>query len=262
MRYYPTREFNTKLTLLETSQLSNIRSLIQWIEDKDQEIVLRNSSLLGSEVYVIKSDDINIYFVISSDKEGDYLLLLDIAFLSKRVMQEEFIAAKDPRKNRSLNPAFNRGINPAYNRSINPAYNRSINPAYNRSINPAYNRSINPAYNRSINPAYNRSINPAYNHSINPAYNHSINPAYNRGFGGPFIYSKDLEQIGYVIQAKDQVKLLFDMSSKFNRIGVQSSSDIVITFDKNNKWDGYWIPAANGIYLLYSDQGTWTGMVI
>ncbi len=267
MKYLTNPEFNKKLRALNDFELIQVGNVVNYLQNTDKELIYQNATLLAEEdedVYSVGSKEARVYFTMGSDDTGEYLLLLDFTVQSKirAQKQKEFFALKDPKRNKSLNPIYNHRINPIYTHSINPIYNHRINPIYNHRINPIYNHRINPIYNHRINPIYNHRINPIYNHSINPIYNHSINPIYNRSFGGPFIYSKDLTQEGYMVQANDKVYLLFNMSAKWIGIGVQHSSGVIIIFDTKNKNTGYLIPTPEKVYLRFGAGAKWAGIVV
>jgi hypothetical protein len=272
MRYFPTDEFSKKLTELNTNSIRSVSMVIHYIEMSDKATIYNNSSKypmssLGKDIYTIKFDKIHIYFTTGCDKEGDYLLLLDITIEHKILNLEiknpqRFFAINDPKKNPNLNPKSNYSINPKFNYSLNPKSNYSINPKSNYSINPKSNYSINPKSNYSINPKSNYSINPKSNYSINPKSNYSINPLSNMSFGGPFIYSINLDQQGYIIRANETVDLIFSMSAEFIGIGVKLDSGFVNLFDVDNEWIGYLVPTKTDVKLKFSIDGDWNGLVV
>jgi len=266
MKALITPEFKEKASIISQSSQKLLGRIIDFFEASSRENVLQESSLYHvlpiGDIYVGLAGDTQIYFTFGTDEEGEYVLLMDIAETQKTPIQREYFAQKNPISNHSLNPIYNHSINPIYNHSINPIYNHSINPIYNHSINPIYNHSINPIYNHSINPIYNHSINPVYNHSINPIYNHSINPVYNRGFGGPYLYSSQLQKEGFLVNANEKINIIYNM--KNNHIGfcVIHGEKIQLVFDNKSNWNSYLVSTEQDPILRFGTMGKWIGMIL
>jgi len=237
MRYFATSEFNEKIKALNVAHLSELSILLKSVYSSDKGELLsemsNNIHSLPNNIYVMRAKNFHLYFSFGEDDDGEYLLLLDFSTLSTSYgWQSQSFAVKNPKTNMSLNPRSNMSINPRSNMSLNPRSNMSINPKSNMSINPRSNMSINPRSNMSINYRSNMSINPRSNMSLNPRSNMSINPRSNVSFGGPFIYSLDLEQKGFLVRANETVTLLFDMLSEFIGVGVSHQhTGIILLFD-------------------------------
>ena len=268
MRYFVTKEFNEKIAALNAEQLAELSLLLKRIESSDKDSLLSKTSSnvqsLSKDIYVMKVKNSRMFFSVGEDNEGEYILLLDYSFISASYGRpDQAFAAKNPRTNMSLNPRSNMSINPRSNMSINPRSNMSINPRSNMSINPRSNMSINPRSNMSINYRSNMSINPRSNMSLNPRSNMSINPRSNVSFGGPFLYSLDLEQKGFLVRANEKVTLLFDMSSEFIGVAVRHDSGIVLLFDTDNNWTGFLVPTSQEeLFLHFDTDNNWLGLVV
>jgi hypothetical protein len=264
VRLLASPEFSGKISALSVTDIQRVSQFVERIKVSDKEALTVDAAVafLESSVYVAKLGQTRLYFTIGNDPDGEYVLLLDASAQHDRPYLGELFTPKNPKTNVALNPRLNFQINPTLNQSLNPMWNQSINPAWNQSINPAWNQSINPAWNQSINPAWNQSINPSWNHSINPAWNHSINPTWNRAFGGPYIYSKDLEKEGYLVRANDQVEVLFDLSGAHIGELVKANDKVRLQFDKKCKWVAYAVRANDDVALLFSKDAKWEGQII
>lgn len=269
MRYFVTKEFNEKIKALNEEQLTELSILLKSVESSDKGKLLSKMSYnihsLPNDIYVMRAKNSRMYFSFGEDDDGEYMLLLDFSALSTSYSKSsQVFATKNPRTNMSLNPRSNMSINPRSNMSLNPRSNMSINPRSNMSINPRSNMSINPRSNMSINYRSNMSINPRSNMSLNPRSNMSINPRSNVSFGGPFIYSLDLEQKGFLVRANKKVTLLFDMSSEFIGVGVRHQhTGIILLFDTDNNWTGFLVPTKQeGLYLHFDTDNNWQGQVV
>ena len=112
------------------------------------------------------------------------------------------------------------------------------------------------------NPKTNSTLNPRFNTSINPGFNTSINPRFNPAYGGPFLYSLDLQQEGFLVRANEQVSIIFDMDSEFTGFTVHHDSGIILTFDTNNEWIGYMVPSGQDPLLRFNQSGDWIGILV
>ena len=267
MTVYPTPEFTRKVVDLPEEYRREVKRAIDFISSSSKDELLNarlhfQTKCIAENLYQIRLRDIRIFFSFGGTSEND-LLLLDLNTHSATPSATKaFFAVNDPRTNSSLNPKFNSSLNPKFNSSLNPRYNSSINPRYNSSINPRYNSSINPRYNSSINPRYNSSINPRYNSSINPRYNSSINPRSNRSFGGPFIYSIDLIQQGFLVRANDSVSLKFDLAGEFAGTLIKANDKVLAEFDTDQNWVGFCVQANDLVQLKFDEESEWNGLVV
>ena len=260
MRYLVSPEFTAKFAALAPTDIDRIARFLKLIETSDrQELINSNAAgitLLGDSVYLAKLGSTRLYLTFSQDNEGEYLLLLDatVEFSQDQGGAQTLFAVNNPRTNTALNPKFNT--------AINPKFNTAINPKFNTAINPKFNTAINPRFNTAINPRFNTAINPRFNSSLNPRFNSSINPRLNRAFGGPYLYSLELEQKGYLVRANDLVDLLFD--AKGNHIGqlVRTDQQVQAEFDEKGVWVGYMVRANASVALQFTVEGNWSGMLI
>jgi len=136
---------------------------------------------------------------------------------------------------------------------------KNRNPIFNHSINPIFNHSINPIFNHSINPIFNHSINPIFNHSINPIFNHSINPLYNPTFDGFYLFDNSNAKLGYIINANDDVILIFNADNTLQSFGVRNSVKGYTLFNNNNAWIGQILPDGDDGYNFFSHGNEWVG---
>ena len=244
MRYFVTKEFNEKIAALNAEQLTELSFLLKRIESSDKDSLLSQASSnvqsLSNDIYVMKVKKSRMFFSVGEDNDGEYILLLDYSFISASYGRpDQAFAAKNPRTNMYLNPRSNMSINPRSNMSINPRSNMSINYRSNMSINPRSNMSLNPRSNMSINPRSNVS------------------------FGGPFLYSLDLDQKGFLVRANEKVTLLFDMSSEFIGVAVKHDSGVVLLFDTDNNWTGFLVPTSKEeLFLHFDTDNNWLGLVV
>ncbi len=267
MRYLVTPDFSSKLTALTPDDLKQVAAFLKDVESSNKLQLLEGQrhgiKPLGGDVFVLRlGRQTRLYFTFGNDAEGEYVLLLDATTEQGRDASRDLFATKDPRINSLYNPGFNSAINPLFNLAINPLFNSAINPLFNSAINPLFNSAINPLFNSAINPLFNSAINPLFNSAINPLFNSAINPQMNRAFGGPYLYSTNLQQEGYVVRADDHVELLFDLSG--NRLGelVRADNEVRVQFNSDNEWEGYVVQANEDVSLRYDLSGTWTGLVV
>jgi hypothetical protein len=264
MRLLASPELSGKLSALTPEDVQRVSRFIERVKVSDTQALMKDveAAFLAANVYVAKLGQTRVYFTIGNDSDGEYVLLLDASIEQDRPHFGDYFTSKNPTTNAALNPRLNNQLNPAWNHGINPAWNHNINPAWNHSINPAWNHNINPAWNHSINPAWNHNINPAWNHSINPAWNHSINPAWNRAFGGPYIYSKNLEKEGYLVRASDEVEILFDIEGAHVGELIKANDQVRLQFGASSEWNGFVVRANNDVSLLFTTEASWEGQII
>jgi hypothetical protein len=270
MRYFVTPNFSKKAASLQSEILQSASLALQTIKLSDKSKLMSEGLFgmppwsLGKDIFVFssKSQDISIYVTFGNDENGEYLLLLDLTLRRKTPYMNIVSTYKNPKTNAAYNPELNSKINPNWNSSINPRWNSSINPNWNSSINPNWNSSINPNWNSSINPRWNSSINPRWNSSINPDWNSSINPRWNSAYSGPFVYSCDLKQKGFVVRANDSVELIFDLNSSLTSICVKANEKVSVIFDTSNKWIGFLVAANDEVRLRFNLDNEWIGVVV
>lgn len=266
MKAHASDELVRKTQVLSPSGKRALGGLLAFIERSNFEetIAGKNTIPLSGGIYVISNDAVKLFFSAEkSEKQEDYLLLLDVVEVRPTATSGPFYSSRDPRTNSSINPRFNSSINPKFNSSINPKFNSSINPKFNSSINPKFNSSINPKFNSSINPKFNSSINPKFNSSINPKFNSSINPKFNRAYGGPFVYDLELNQIGFLVRSGSSINLVFDPNGSLDSYTVEAGkAGQQNVFDSSGEWIGFWIRANDDIFLRFSVDGDWLGIVV
>src|SRR3989338_2214888 len=135
------------------------------------------------------------------------------------------------------------------------------NPIFNHNINPIFNHNINPIFNHNINPIFNHNINPIFNHNINPIFNHNINPIFNPNFTGYYLYNTQTQQTAYLVQANDEIILMFNNDSNLQAIGIKNSINGFTIFDSSNNWIGTMIPDTQGGFIFYSQSNQQIGYV-
>lgn len=267
MRYLVSPEFTAKAAALASGDINRVVRFLKLIEASDRQELIDSEeaeiTLLGESVYLAKLGSTRLYLTFAQDNDGEYLLILDATAESQdRGGTGALFALKDPKTNSALNPSLNTSINPRFNTALNPKFNTSINPRFNTALNPKFNTSINPRFNTSINPRFNTTLNPRFNSSLNPRFNTAINPRMNRAFGGPYLYSIKLDQMGYLVRANDLVDLLFDPQG--NHIGqlVRVNSQLQAQFDEKGVWSGYMVRANDDVALHFTTAGDWSGLLI
>jgi|SRR3989344_623376 len=119
----------------------------------------------------------------------------------------------------------------------------------------------NPIFNHNINPIFNHNINPIFNHNINPIFNHNINPIFNPNFTGYYLYNTQTQQTAYLVQANDEIILMFNNDSNLQAIGIKNSINGFTIFDSSNNWIGTMIPDTQGGFIFYSQSNQQIGYV-
>ena len=264
MRILITPEFKQKVTSLSPKASAALAVTLKYFEKLSKEQIINEKSVLRlpNDIYIVRAQDARIYFFFSSDVQGEFVMLLDLTEAQWEPVAKKFFAAKDPRLNSALNPKFNSAINPRFNSTINPRFNSTINPKINSMINPKFNSMINPKFNSTINPKFNSMINPRFNSTINPRYNSLINPRLNSTFGGPFVYSLELNQEGYLVRVNDQISLIFNMVGEFVGHIVSHDSGVSMLFNTDNNWIGYLVPTGQDPLLKFDVENNWVGIVV
>ncbi|SFN61065.1 hypothetical protein [Marinobacter pelagius] len=268
MKVLVSPEFSAKLSSLNVDEIRHLSAFITDAENTEKSDFLSSNryglTLLGNDIYNANIDSARLYFTINEDKDGDYVLLLDVSSTHSLPTRKVggFFSSNNPKTNSSINPNINSSINPRINSSINPRINSSINPRINSSINPRINSSLNPRINSSINPKINSSINPRINSSINPKLNTSLNPRFNRSYGGPYLYNTKLSQEAFVVKANEKVDLIFGPDSELISILVSANDQIKTEFNLNNEWIGYFVKASDQVWLRYDQNNEWVGFLV
>jgi hypothetical protein len=267
MRLNVAPEFSSKLPALTPADLQHISTFVNAVTDATnrEDLLIKVGTqiqLLDEDIYISQAGQSKVFFTFGTDEAGEYILLLDTSTERSKDSPGYFFAAKDPRRNNSLNPKFNTAINPRFNTALNPRFNTAINPRFNTTLNPRFNTAINPRFNTTFNPRFNTSINPRFNTSLNPRFNTSLNPRMNRAFGGPYLYDVNMRQEGYIVRANEKVNLIFDLSA--NHVGeyVTVNENYRARFDMDNNWVGYLIPANEDVGLLFDLDADWIGLAV
>jgi hypothetical protein len=266
MRYLVAPEFSGKLVALSPADIERVGAFLYAVQASDKTQLLESKgnqiSLLGDSIYVSKLDQLRLYFTIGRDDEGDYILLLDGTSEQPISTSRGLFAVKNPLTNSALNPTSNPSINPTSNAVLNPKWNVSINPKWTAALNPNWTPSLNPKWNASLNPRWSASINPAWNASLNPKWNASINPRMNVALGGPYLYTKELRQKGYLVRANSEVELTFDLAGENVGHLVRANETVRLQFDTDNEWQAYIVRANEDVAIQYDLEGEWIGLVI
>ena|SRR3989344_892850 len=103
--------------------------------------------------------------------------------------------------------------------------------------------------------------NPIFNHNINPIFNHNINPIFNPNFTGYYLYNTQTQQTAYLVQANDEIILMFNNDSNLQAIGIKNSINGFTIFDSSNNWIGTMIPDTQGGFIFYSQSNQQIGYV-
>ncbi len=248
MKVLAAPEVNVKAGALSAKAKEALQSIISYFETSSMDEVFKSSDVMKitSEIFVIKRGELKVFFNSTLTGSERCVFILDLVDNGPAVNTSAFFATKDPRRDTSLNPSRN----------------SAINPRYNSSLNPRYNSAINPRYNSAINPRYNSAINPRYNSAINPRYNSAINPRYNKTYGGPFLYSVDMAQEGYLVKANESVVIVFDL--KGDQLGYAASgpNDILFFYTVDGEWTGYAVSSGQEPMLRFNTDGEWIGIIV
>ena len=268
MRYIVTPEFSRKLSSLSADGVVAIGSIVKFIEGNDKESFISGGHRIeirdiGKEIYTIKYEEYRVYTSFGSDEEGEYLLLLDVTVeTSKAASHRNYFSVNDPKSNMMLNPNSNMTIDPRRNMMVDPNRNMMIDPHRNMMIDPNRNMMIDPNRNMMIDPLRNMMIDPNRNMMIDPKRNTMIDPRRNKFYGGPYSYSTNLEQTGFLVRANEKVILFFDMAAKFVGFGVESEQGNMNIFDTNRSWIGYLVKTDSDVLLRFDTSNRWLGIVV
>jgi hypothetical protein len=270
MRYFITPDFSKKIADQTAGIQQLLSSAIQTIAHSDKQDLLKHG-LFGvpplsfeNNIFAFssKSQDFWVYLTFGNDQHGEYALLLDFTIRRRTPSVNIAPTYRNPSMNSAINPTINTAINPTFNTAINPIFNTAINPTFNTAINPIFNTVINPIFNTTINPIFNTAINPIFNAAINPTLNSMINPRLNSAYSGPFIYSLEFQQEGFMIRANDSVELIFDLNNQFVATCIRANQVVFVLFDTNNKWIGFLVTANSEVRLRFDLANKWTGLVV
>ena len=268
MRYIVAPEFSSKLSTLTPEGIDAVSAIVKYIESNSKEVILSGNAEiivrdLGKDIYNIKHSNYRMYITFGSDEEGEYILLLDITLETNVTSShQQYFSPKNPRTNVLLNPNSNVTIDPRRNMMIDPNRNMTIDPTRNMMIDPRRNMMIDPSRNMMIDPSRNMMIDPRRNMMIDPNRNTMIDPRRNKFYGGPYSYSTDLNQNGFLVRANDNVTLFFDMSARFNEFGVVTEQGNTNIFDVNNNWVGFLVNTDNEIQLRFDTRNGWIGFIV
>ena len=125
-------------------------------------------------------------------------------------------------------------------------------------------RKVTPPYpNFSIkNPRIHGMYNPKVNSLINPKVNSLINPRVNTAYSGPFVYTLDLRQEGFIVKANDNVELIFSFENDFIGLCIKANDNVYVFFDEKNEWIGFLVKATEEVRLRFNLDNDWTGLIV
>jgi hypothetical protein len=270
MRYLVSPEFSRKL--MESSQdiLADVRGALERIETRSKEELLSSKRMipltLGSDLFAYRIGNVRIFLSFSSDEEGEYALIADMAANETPSISDEvsgrLYPKPDPKRDANLNPKLNSQINPKFNSQINPKFNSQINPKFNSQINPKFNSQINPKFNSQINPKFNSQISPKFNSSLNPKFNWSINARRNRSLATYFIFNLSADAQGYIVTANEHVWLVFDANAQWEKYAVRHPNDGFVVFRPDGEWIEHWESNGRHGWNVFTIDNEWTGFII
>ena len=262
MKYFVTPDFSKKIGSLPASAHLAASKVVSFVASVDTARLFSGDPnigvrQLGSEFFTLTYANYRFYANLVHDREGDYLLFLDVAFEASQPVATgtgRFFATKDPR----TNPM----IDPSRNMTIDPRRNMMIDPNRNMMIDPNRNMTIDPRRNMTIDPNRNMTIDPRRNFTIDPRRNMTIDPRRNRFYGGPYIYTPDLAQIGFVVRANETVSLTFDMEAHFTGFYVATEQNNLNIFSVSGTWEGFLTRANQEVLLMFDTRCNWTGLIV
>jgi len=244
MRFLVTPDFNEKLALLNLDDMAAILEITKFVDGTEKDRLYEGAPgievrPLGDDIITIRRGEIRAYVSLSTDEEGEHLLLLDISVeRSHADIGANFFATKDPRTN------------------------RKINPNQNTMINPRHNMRVDPKRNFTIDPNRNFTIDPRRNFTIDPNRNVTIDPRRNSYYGGPYVYSTELSQEGFVVRANDKVSLIFDISAKFVKFIVENKKSGANIFNTSGRWVEFLVDTDDDVRLRFDTSGEWIGIIV
>ncbi|MCA0399095.1 MAG: hypothetical protein LCH51_16990 [Bacteroidetes bacterium] len=171
------------------------------------------------------------------------------------------LSAQEPELPAQRDPLRNLAINPNDNNRINPDKNLRINPKQNWNINPLLNDKINPAKNKLLDPKINKEFSPIANHSINPMFNFTLHPLSNNQWTGQYIFNKDGQMVGYLVDATQFIKLDFDQKGNWKGYLVKTSTNTYLYYNLQDEWTkGFYCEDSMVGYNIFDGQAEWTGL--
>ena len=268
MRFLVTPDFNEKLALLNVDDLAAILEITKFVDGTEKDRLYEGAPgievrSLGDDILTIRRGEIRAYVSLSTDEDGEHLLLLDISVeRSHADIGVNFFATKDPRTNSKVNPNQNTMINPRHNMLVDPKRNITIDPNRNITIDPRRNITIDPNRNITIDPNRNITIDPRRNITIDPNRNITIDPRRNSYYGGPYVYSTELSQEGFVVRANDKVSLIFDISARFVQFIVENKKSGANIFNTSGRWVEFLVDTDADVRLRFDTSGEWLGIIV
>jgi len=104
MRTLVTPLLKQKIEAINDKSRSLLSSTLKLLESSTKDQIINPSYplkvlSLNKDIYVIKVDDVRIFFFFGNDSEGDYVTLLDISESRKEPIISDYFAIKNPRTN-------------------------------------------------------------------------------------------------------------------------------------------------------------------
>ena len=122
---------------------------------------------------------------------------------------------------------------------------------------PLRNLAINPNDNNRIN----KEFSPIANHSINPMFNFTLHPLSNNQWTGQYIFNKDGQMVGYLVDATQFIKLDFDQKGNWKGYLVKTSTNTYLYYNLQDEWTkGFYCEDSMVGYNIFDGQAEWTGL--
>ena len=122
---------------------------------------------------------------------------------------------------------------------------------------PLRNLAINPNDNNRIN----QEFSPIANHSINPMFNFTLHPLSNNQWTGQYIFNKDGQMVGYLVDATQFIKLDFDQKGNWKGYLVKTSTNTYLYYNLQDEWTkGFYCEDSMVGYNIFDGQAEWTGL--
>lgn len=267
MKFHVAPEFAKNVLTARPASIERVAGFVKAVEASSQEKVLEQLSgfsvrAMEGDIYAAAAGTARLFFSFGEDNGEKYMLLLDVIEYEPAKLSTGLSGRKTPLTDSRLNPNINSKLNPYINSRLNPFVNSRLNPYVNSLLNPYVNSQLNPLVNSRINPLVNSRLNPLVNSNVNPAINSQINPRISRSFQGPFLYDLGLKEIGFIVQADDDVILTFDMNLARTGLGAKNSIDGYTLFDLHSRWAGQLVPDGQGGYLHFDTHSQWLGIAV
>ncbi|KZK91907.1 hypothetical protein PsAD46_01435 [Pseudovibrio sp. Ad46] len=267
MKIVATPSFSEKIAAIGPNSFPYLSSAFAFLEKNDRTQLEKHLVLLtGKEegVYVLVHHGLRIFLSFGHDKDGEYVLLADLAFSDSS--QPSYLSSngqamsptEDPRRNINIDPNRNMTIDPRRNMTIDPNRNMTIDPNRNMTIDPRRNMTIDPNRNMTIDPNRNMMIDPRRNRMLNPKANTFINPNMNSVWSGTYLYSIDGLPTGYFVRASEKVALLFNHSADFVGFSVPANSNFNL-FNPNGEWVAFFARTDQGGFNQFDTSCRWMG---